>query len=99
MRRLQLPTASALFVFILSLFPGCTTNKITGRSQLELVPESQVQSMALTQYKEFITTNKLAPSGSNDQEMVRRVGSRIAAAITKWYKDNGAVTDLDSYKW
>ncbi len=99
MRRPDFLLVSVLFSLIISLSSACTTNKITGRSQLELVPESQVQSMALTQYKEFITSNKLAPSGSNDQEMVKRVGSRIAAAITKWYKDNGAGSDLDSYKW
>jgi predicted Zn-dependent protease len=99
MHRLQLPTVSALLFLISHAFTSCSTNKITGRTQLELVPESQVQSMALTQYKEFITSNKLVPSGSTDQAMVKRVGSRIATAISKWYKDNGAGNDLDSYKW
>lgn len=79
---------------------GCTTNAITGRSQLSLVSESTLQTEAVTQYKSFLSQNKVVSSTANkDAEMVKRVGTRIAAAITKYYKDKGLSSELDGYNW
>ncbi len=65
---------SALFL------SACTKNAITGRNQLSLVPESTLQQEAVTQYQTFLSQNKVVSSSSNrDAEMVKRVGSRIAA--------------------
>jgi predicted Zn-dependent protease len=79
---------------------ACTTNAITGRNQLSLIPESTLQQEAVTQYKTFLTQNKVVSSStSKDAEMVKRVGSRIAAAITKYYADKGLSTELAGYQW
>ncbi len=64
-------------IFIVS----CTTNAITGRSQLALVPESSLQKEAITQYNSFLSGSKVVTSiGNNDAEMVKRVGNRIAGS-------------------
>jgi len=90
----------SIVILLLSLFySACKTNSITGRSQLDLVPESEVQAMALTQYKEFLAKNPAVPSTNTNQEMVRRVGTRIAAAITKYYTEHGAGDELKGYTW
>jgi predicted Zn-dependent protease len=79
---------------------ACTTNAITGRKQLSLVSESTLQQEAVTQYKSFLTSNKVVSSTSNkDAEMVKRVGSRIAAAITKYYSEKGLSNQLAGYHW
>ena len=78
---------------------ACKTNSITCRSQLDLVPESEVQAMALTQYKEFLSKNSVVPSNDASQEMVRRVGNRIANAVTKYYTEHGAGNELNGYTW
>jgi predicted Zn-dependent protease len=83
----------------LSAGMACHRNPITGRNQLSLVSEQQVQSMALTEYKNFLTTNKVAPVTSTDAEMVRRVGLRIADAITRYYTDHGSPDALKGYTW
>ncbi len=91
-----------LLLFIgLSLFViACTTNAITGRSQLSLVSEASLQQEAVSQYKTFLSQNKVVnSSGNKDAEMVKRVGSRIASAITKYYKDKGLSNQLDGYNW
>ena len=79
--------------FVLSaaiLLSAYTHNAITGRNQLSLVSESQVKATAKTQYAQFLTQNKVVSEGtSREAEMVRRVGSRIAAAITKYYTEKG----------
>ena len=90
----------SVFILLFSLgISSCHTNSIIGRSQLDLVPESDVQAMALTQYKEFLSANKVVPAGNQNQEMVKRVGNRIAAAITKYYQEHGAGAELQGYTW
>lgn len=85
-------------LFTVSLF-SCKTNSITGRSQLNLVSEPEVQAMALTQYKDFLSKNPALPSTNSNQEMVQRVGNRIAVAVTKYYTEHGAGDELKGYTW
>ncbi|HXR83307.1 MAG TPA: M48 family metallopeptidase [Hanamia sp.] len=92
-----------MFTLLLSasiFITACTTNKITGRSQLSLVPESTLQQEAVTQYQSFLSQNKVVSSSANkDAEMVKRVGTRIANAITKYYTEKGMADQLAGYKW
>lgn len=90
-------------IFLLSsivlLALACSRNTITGRSQLSLVPENQVQSLAVGQYKEFLNKNKVIPTNSKDAEMVKRVGNRISIAIDKYYREHGMPNALKGYQW
>lgn len=90
-----------MFFFLsVSVFVACSKNAITGRSQLKLVPESELQTMALQQYQEFLSTNKVvAPSADRDAEMVRRVGQRVASAVQQYYQQQGLADQLQGYKW
>ena len=91
---------SAFFIASVLFLSACTRNAITGRNQLSLVSESQVQDAAKTQYKQFLSESKVvSPGTSKDAEMVRRVGSRIAAAITEFYKEKGQSDILAGYQW
>lgn len=82
------------------IFSGCSTNAITGRSQLSLVSNQEMESMALTQYKQFLSENKVVSTPTNkDVEMVKRVGSRIANAITQYYSSLGKGNPLAGYQW
>src|SRR6266536_6459342 len=79
---------------------ACTKNAITGRSQFKLLPESELQSMATTQYPEFLSTNKVVASGSNrDVEMLSRIGDRIRRAVESYYATKGLSKELESYHW
>ncbi|MDB5248871.1 MAG: family peptidase [Segetibacter sp.] len=89
---------SSVFVSVLAI--ACTTNAITGRSTLNLVSESQMQEMAVSQYRQFLTENKVvSASASRDAEMVKRVGSRVANAVTTYYKQQGLGAELQNYQW
>ena len=77
------------------LVVACTTNAITGRSQLSLVSESSLQVEAIKQYDSVLSKNTVESTTKNkDAEMVKRVGKRIAAAITKYYADKGSSKEL-----
>ena len=91
----------ALIVFLLS---SCAKNNITGRSQLKLLPESELQSMASQQYQQFITQNKVVSASSSgnyarDAEMTRRVGQKLAKSVEDYFKSKGLQDQLKGYKW
>lgn len=91
-----------LFLILLAVFiiAGCALNLVTGRKQLSLVNESELQMMATAQYGEFLTENRvLNPGTSRDAAMVDRVGARIANAITSFYIKEGKPEVLEGYKW
>jgi predicted Zn-dependent protease len=90
-----------LSVLVMMVVAACTTNAITGRKTIiPLVSETQMQEMAVSQYKQFLTENKVVSAGqSKDAEMVRRIGSRIANAVTSFYKSKGLASELENYKW
>lgn len=91
-------------ILILAMFflliNSCARNAITGRKQWQFFKESDIQSMALQQYRQFLTQNKvIATTVSKDAEMVKRVGERISAAVTKFYTEKGLGKELDGYNW
>lgn len=87
-------------LLIIPAFIACSTNAVTGRKQLSLFPESALQAEAVNQYRSFLNENKLvSPNTSRDAEMVKRVGSRVASAITSYYRNKGLAKDLNGYKW
>ncbi len=91
----------ALIAFVISTsFISCSENAVTGRKQLSLVSENQLQEMAVAEYRSFLSANRVVSNtGSKDAEMVKRVGSRIAAAITTYYTKQGKPELLAGYKW
>ena len=88
------------FLLISTVVIACSKNTITGRSQLKLLPESQLQAMATEQYQQFLSTNKVVSASSNrDAEMVTRVGQRISRAVEQYYASKGLSGELEGYKW
>jgi predicted Zn-dependent protease len=79
---------------------GCSKNAITGRSQLKLVSEQELQSMAQTEYQQFLSQTKVVnASQDRDAEMVRRIGTRIASGIRQYFQSKGESDALDGYQW
>ncbi len=88
-----------LIACIITIF-GCTRNAVTGRNQLKLLSDTEVQTMAAAEYQQFLTANKVVSATvSKDADMVRRVGARLTAAITTYYTSQGKPNVLDDYQW
>jgi predicted Zn-dependent protease len=89
-----------LLVMGSALLSACAMNLVTGRNQLSLVPESELQLMAVNEYKAFLSEHKvLKPSASNEAAMVDRVGARISKAITKYYVSQQQESVIAGYNW
>jgi predicted Zn-dependent protease len=79
---------------------SCSKNPITGRNQLTLFSESEIQTMASQEYQQFLAQNKVVSTSANkDAEMVRRIGQRIASAVTSFYNSKGLSNELAGYQW
>jgi len=89
-------------VFAVILLSGfifaCSTVPLTGRKQLNLLPESQLQQMSLAEYNSFLSESKVV-TNTDQAAMVRRVGERIAASATSYLKKVGYADRIAGYKW
>lgn len=88
-----------IFLSSLVLF-ACSRNALSGKKQLKLLPESELQTMATSQYKQFLSANKVVAGTQNkDAEMVKRVGQRIVKAVETYYAEINKSAELTGYKW
>jgi predicted Zn-dependent protease len=89
----------AIGLFLIGLLIlSCATVPVTGRRQLNLIPDSQLNSMSFSQYSEFISSHKL----SKDKEktaMVKRVGKRIEGAVERYFASHNMSNQLKDYRW
>jgi len=84
-----------LFIFSLS----CSKVPITGRKQLNMLPETTLMDMSLTNYKTFLNENKVASSSSSDAQLVKNVGNKIANAVEVFLSNTGQSKRIKNYKW
>jgi predicted Zn-dependent protease len=88
-----------LALLVLALLSGCYKNSITGKNQLSLVSEAEVQAIALTEFNHFIATNQVVDATSKNAKLVATVGARIAEAVTQYYTQKGLSNVFAGYRW
>lgn len=90
---------SSFFLILLTVV-SCSKNPVSGRKQFKLVSEQELQQMALQEYRQFLSTNPVvSASADRDAEMVRRIGNRLAAAVTSYYQSQNLSGSLEGYSW
>ena len=77
---------------------ACTKAPITGRSQLHLVPDSEMLPMADQQYQDFLKQNKISTDQAGTDQ-VKRVGGRIAKAVETYLTQHNMAAEVKKYKW
>jgi len=77
---------------------SCSKVPITGRKQLNLLPESQMMSMSLTSYDTFLKENKLVPSGKQ-VEQVKTIGNDIAESATAYLRSKKQLKRVKDFQW
>ena len=94
----NLKSRLAVLCGLVLLLSGCSQVPITGRQQLNLVPDSLINSMSLDSYREFLAQHKLSTDAQQTQ-MVRRVGGRIQKAVERYSAQNNLSDRLKGYQW
>lgn len=96
---MKYPKLSALGVLLLSLMLAtCSTVPVTGRKQLDLIPQSTMLSMSTEQYQTFLKSNKISKNNKQTQ-LVRRVGWRIQKSVEQYFTANNLAHELEGYDW
>ncbi|MCB0762849.1 MAG: M48 family metallopeptidase [Flavobacteriales bacterium] len=84
---------------ITTLIVACARVPITGRRQVNLLPESEMISMSLTAYSDFLSQNPPMSDASPDAQMVKRLGARIQGAVTKFLEKEGQTKRIENFAW
>ncbi len=85
----------ALFVLISS----CKTVPITGRKQLNLVPDVLIREMAFTQYDQVLKQSKTLPQEDALAQLVTKVGTKIQIAVETYMHANNMQKEVKKMKW
>ena len=77
---------------------ACAKVPGTGRSQLSLVDDSELNTMAASQYKQMIQQGPLSTDAKNTA-MVKNVGAKISRAAETYLKEHGLEKEISNYHW
>ena len=97
MGRSRCLSSAGLIALLVFLF-ACSTVPVTGRKSLNILPDSELLTMSLEQYKDVLKKSKLS-NDSGKVQMVKRVGERIARATEDFFREKGMASEIKSYKW
>lgn len=89
----KIALASCLF-----MAAACSTVPITGRRQLSLVSDAEMNAMAATEYQKVLASSKVVSSGPQ-AAMVQRVGKRIEQAVETYFRQQNQQSQLEGYAW
>lgn len=95
MRSLKIILSALLLAFTVYY---CSTVPITGRSQLNLIPASEINALSFQQYDEFLKQNKLSTE-ANKTAMVKRIGVNVQRAVETYFAQNNLSKELQGYQW
>ncbi|MEO6148962.1 MAG: M48 family metallopeptidase [Mucilaginibacter sp.] len=78
---------------------SCATVPLTGRRQLSLVPDDQINAAAAQSYSQLLSSPQTkVVSGTADAQRVKTIGGRLAVAIEKYLQANGYAGQYN-FKW
>lgn len=86
---------SLIIVSIIS----CSKVPVTGRKQVNMLPESTLMSMSLSNYQQFLSQNKKLPSSDSRTVQVRAIGKKIQDAVTQYMKTEGLSKKIAGFQW
>ncbi|MCB9251003.1 MAG: M48 family metallopeptidase [Flavobacteriales bacterium] len=95
MSKIKITLTALLSVFLLET---CTRVPITGRRQTNLLPETELMAMALTNYNQVLSESKIISTGANATS-VKNAGERISSAVTKYMNSHGYSKRIANYQW
>lgn len=78
---------------------SCKTVPVTGRKQINLVPEAMITAMALTEYDSVVKYSATLTQYDERAQMVTRVGSKIQHAVETYMQQHNMSKDLKNFKW
>ena len=90
---------SLLAITVVTSIFSCSTVPLTGRKQLSLVSDSEINQAAAASYSQLLSDPKttVVKSGT-DAQRIKMVGNQLAAAIERYLNQNGYANQY-SFNW
>ncbi len=98
---LRQPVYTSLLTLALAVCAlwACQKVPITGRSQLNLLKESDLIGMAQSSYSQVLQQERVVPLSQPDAQMLQRVGQRVTAAVETFLRENKLTDRLQGVNW
>lgn len=87
------------FLFTLIVMQACKIVPVTGRKQLNMVPNSMIQAMAFTQYDSVVKVSATLSQYDKRAQLVTNVGSKIQHAVESYMQQNNMSKEIKNFKW
>jgi predicted Zn-dependent protease len=88
-----------LFFIVLMMINACAKVPITGRKQMNLLPESEMITMSFSQYDEFLASHEVISPGDPRAKKVVRVGNKVAEAVNKFLAEKNMSDRIAGFEW
>ncbi|TYP97709.1 peptidase M48-like protein [Sphingobacterium allocomposti] len=86
-------------VALAAVLASCSTVPLSGRRQLSLVSDEQIQEQAAVAYKEFLNSSSTkVVTGTSNAALVKNVGNRIASAVNQYLAAEGLAQQYN-FNW
>lgn len=95
---LNLFLTAFLIILSVSIIISCSSVPLTGRKQLNLIPNSEIMAMSFSQYDTFLKENKLS-TNKQQSDLVKKVGAKISKAVEEYFSQNGMSSQLKGFNW
>ncbi len=84
---------------MLCMLAACKTVPVTGRKQLNLVPNAMIQALAFSQYDSVVKVSNTLSQSDERAAMVTRAGTRIQQAVENYMQQNNMSKEIKNFKW
>lgn len=78
---------------------SCKTVPLTGRKQLNLVPNGLITTMSFTAYDSVVKASPTLSQNDVRAQMVTRAGTKIQQAVETYMLQNNMSKELKNFKW
>lgn len=90
---------SIVTILIFTFFGmACSTVPLTGRKQLSLIPDAQINSLSFQNYQQVLQENNVV-TNTEEAKLIKKVGKKIAYAVEQYMKAEGLQDQIDGFKW
>lgn len=87
-----------LFTLVVLSTLSCSKNPFTGKSNFNIVSNSELFPSSFQQYGSFLKENKVV-TGTTDAKRIETIGTKIKVAAERWLNANGHASYLAGYNW
>ena len=91
-------TLSGLAAVILISY-SCSTVPLSGRNRISFVSETEMQTAAAQSYTTLLKDPQTKILNTADAQRVKRIGQKIAAAVTQYMNANGYAAQIQGFIW